>query len=760
MERKLFEDILISSIKISECISPDKYKCIIIQAGETKTANLPLEIDGKTIYAYKNYTPEAIEEAVNAGLFENAPALLRDKKSHLNVEDTGINSYVGNFSNVVYNYNNKCAEGIFNPIKKIKDKLAEVWQNVELSIAAEVSGYIYQNDFGKIGIAVTQINRIQSIDLVDYGNAGGKIIALVAESINNNSNNNNNNNNKNIKSNKNKNNLNPKLKIKIGEQKMNPEVKQAIFDFLMTAGLIGEGKTIDNITDEDLLNALWQHTMTLINTQSTTVAESQKQLSMIDKLAEQLKSAEATNKTNDVEKMKQIEKLMNEMKLANAQNYLNIKVAESKLPTPIKDKIHKLYDGKLLTNDEIDKILVAEQDAYSKINPTDVINNRNTDVKMIQNEFDKFKLQLDYLLIAPESRSKLSVAEQEEFKRAGVGNVSFLELYRQFTGDYKVTGKLGRGSLAESIQTQPFKLHTGESINTTTFAQLLGDSMHRSMLLEFTTSPFNNDWQKFFQVVPRNDFRTNTLVGVGGEGDLPVVNELATYNDATDTTEYASTYKLLKRGYIKKISQEAIINDDIGLIRSVPVKIGRAAARTLYKYVFNMVLSNPNMAYDNKALIHTDHNNNLGGVNFTKDNYWLAIKTLHQQKEKDNNEVIGLIPKYLLINMNDAPLAYELTTPAAMLANNVPSYYQTFAVEPIVIAHHTNNSWWLIADPSTATLGEIGFLNGNIEPEFFVADNPNLGYAFSNDGIQYKVRHVYAGTLTDHRAIVGSLITS
>lgn len=737
---KKFQDILVNHIKLGECIGANKYKCILIEAGETKSANLPLNINGQLTYVYKNYTAEAIQEAVESGLFENAPALIRDKDSHLSAQNTGINSYVGNFTNVVYNVVTKCAEGIFNPIEKIKSKLSEVWKSVDLSIAAEISGFIYKNTSGKLGIAVKKINRVQSVDLVDGGNAGGTIVALVAESLNNNS--------------------QSIFNLKTGESFMNPETKLLIFNFLNAAGLIGEGKTIDTISDDDLLNALWQHTMTLVNTQDTSVAESRNTaFNLIEKLFEgKFKIAESTNQSNSDNVLTLLTKLQNDMNLSNSQNYLNIKVAESKLPTPIKDKIHKLFDGQNLTNQQIDNILTAEQDAYSKFDPA-IINNAGADIKVGQETIDKFKLQLDYLMIAPESRIKLTTAEQEEFKNAGVGNMSFLELYRHFTGDYRVSGRLAKGSLAESVQGNMFKLRTGETIISTSFAQLFGDSLHRSMLLEFRTSPFNNDWTKFFQIGTRTDFKTNTLIGVGGEDDLPVVNELQEYSEADDATEYASTYKLLKRGYTKVISQEAILNDDLGYIRGVPVKIGRAAARTLYKYAFNMILTNPNMAYDTKALIHADHLNKLT-VAFSKENYWEAIKLLADQVEESNGEKLGLIPKYLLINMADAPLAYELTTPAAMLANNVPSFYQTYRIEPIIVATQTNRDWRLIADPSTATLGEIGFLNGNQEPEFFTQDNPNLGFAFSNDGIKIKVKHTYAGTLADHRAIVGSLIPS
>lgn len=720
---KNFKDILeISNIKLSECIEGSKYKCILIKAGETNTANMSVNINGKIEYVYKNYTAESIINAVNEGLFENAPALIRSTQEHLKVENTGINSYVGYYTNVIWNESLQCAEAIYNPTTKIKTKLAEVWKEIGLSIAADVSGYLAESQSGKHVIIITKFNDLQSIDLVSAGNAGGKITALVAESLYNNSQNN--------------------LKFKTGESFMNPETKQLIFNFLNAAGLIGEGKTIDTIKDEDLINALWQHTMTLANTQDTSVAESLKTAkSLIDKLVNANIKVAESGKETDLQKM---QKLLDDAKLLNSQNYLNTKVSESKLPTPIKDKIHKQYDGKLLSNEQIESIMVAEQDAFSKLEPTS-INNGGLDIKLVNDEVDKFALTMEYLMIDPHTyRNKMGEEEKKKYKDVA-GHHSFLELYRHFTGDTKVTGKLFKGSI-------------GESIDSTSFATILGDAMHRSMMREYTTSAFNQDWRLFVNIVPRSDFKNNYVSKIGGYDDFPVVAEKGDYTEATTPTEDAVSYKLLKRGYIETVSMEAIRNDDLGAIRTIAVKWGRVSARVIYKYVFNQILNNTAMAYDSIALLHADHNNLISSSALGDTSYFEVIKKLNEQTEKDSNEQLALIPRYLLVALADAPMAYKLTTPAAGEQNMVATFNQSYKVQPIIVAGQTNRSWRIIADPSCASLMEMGFLDGNEEPELFTQDNPAYGYAFTNDGIKYKIRHIYAGKLTDHRAIAGSII--
>ena len=42
---------------------------------------------------------------------------------------------------------------------------------------------------------------------------------------------------------------------------------------------------------------------------------------------------------------------------------------------------------------------------------------------------------------------------------------------------------------------------------------------------------------------------------------------------------------------------------------------------------------------------------------------------------------------------------------------------------------------------------EIGFLDGQQDPELFMQDMPNVGSMFSNDQLTYKIRHIYGGNV-------------
>jgi hypothetical protein len=61
------------------------------------------------------------------------------------------------------------------------------------------------------------------------------------------------------------------------------------------------------------------------------------------------------------------------------------------------------------------------------------------------------------------------------------------------------------------------------------------------------------------------------------------------------------------------------------------------------------------------------------------------------------------------------------------------------------------NDWALFADPNDLQTIELGFLDGQEEPQLFVQDMPNVGSMFSNDKLTYKIRHIYGGNVLDFR---------
>jgi hypothetical protein len=68
------------------------------------------------------------------------------------------------------------------------------------------------------------------------------------------------------------------------------------------------------------------------------------------------------------------------------------------------------------------------------------------------------------------------------------------------------------------------------------------------------------------------------------------------------------------------------------------------------------------------------------------------------------------------------------------------------------------NDWCAVADPNDIPTIEIGFMDGNEEPELFVQDMPSVGSMFTSDQITYKIRHVYGGAVTDFRGATKAVV--
>ena len=69
-----------------------------------------------------------------------------------------------------------------------------------------------------------------------------------------------------------------------------------------------------------------------------------------------------------------------------------------------------------------------------------------------------------------------------------------------------------------------------------------------------------------------------------------------------------------------------------------------------------------------------------------------------------------------------------------------------------------DDRWVVVADPMDIPTIELGFFQGREAPELFTQDAETVGSMFTNDTVTYKIRHIYGGTVLDHRAFVGSAL--
>lgn len=320
---------------------------------------------------------------------------------------------------------------------------------------------------------------------------------------------------------------------------------------------------------------------------------------------------------------------------------------------------------------------------------------------------------------------------------------SIKDCYIHLTGDAKVTGRINRSA------------RFTEALDSTSFSEVLGDSITRRMLADYRTATEFDIWRLLTGApVPVSDFRTQERTRFGGYGDLPVVLEKAAYAALGSPGDEAASYAIAKRGGTETVTLEMIKNDDVGAIQRIPTKLSRAAKRTLGKFVLDFIRTNP-IAYDTKALFHVDHGN-LYTAALSSAAYAAARLGMVKQQEFGTADAIGVGPKYLWVPPELEEGAYNIFQRST---NHDKTFIQTLVPTIVPVWYWTDaNDWAISADPLDIPTVEIGFLDGNEEPELFVQDSPTVGSFFTNDQITYKIRHIYGGTAVDWRGVAKSVV--
>ncbi len=271
---------------------------------------------------------------------------------------------------------------------------------------------------------------------------------------------------------------------------------------------------------------------------------------------------------------------------------------------------------------------------------------------------------------------------------------------------------------------------------TSDFVNILANVANKSMLRGYTEVE-----ETFDQWTARGvltDFKPGTRIDAGLFPALAKVEEGAEYTYAT-MSDRAETIQLATYGKMFAISRQAIINDDIGAFSRIPLKMGRAAKRTVGNLVYAILTSNPNLS-DGVPLFHATHNNLLAGAGITAASISAARAAMAKQKDVDGHAAGGLNirPRFLLVPV-------ELEDDAAVLmasefdpskTQRVPNSARNAAtvISEARLSAASAAAWYMAADPNSVDTIEVAYLNG--------VDTPTLEQreGWGIDGVEFKVR--------------------
>lgn len=318
---------------------------------------------------------------------------------------------------------------------------------------------------------------------------------------------------------------------------------------------------------------------------------------------------------------------------------------------------------------------------------------------------------------------------------------SFRECYIEFTGDRHVTGQLrdcDRAKLRDSLGAR-----FAEALDTTSWADALGDSITRRMQAIYEGQTDLQAWRRVAAVGRANDFRSQERIRVGGYGNLPAVAQGADYTALTSPGDDKASFAVSKRGGLETVTLEMIKNDDVGSIRRIPAELALSAGNTLYEFVFDFFRTNPTI-YDSVALYHASHGN-LFTAALDATAFAAHRLAMVKQTRAGSSKRLGTTPAIVLVPFELEETAYNLFQRNTNLDE---TFVQSMKPQVIVPAYWTDaNDWCTVADPNRMPAVEVSFLDGQEQPELFVQNAPNVGSLFSADKITYKIRHIYGGAV-------------
>jgi hypothetical protein len=327
-------------------------------------------------------------------------------------------------------------------------------------------------------------------------------------------------------------------------------------------------------------------------------------------------------------------------------------------------------------------------------------------------------------------------------------------------------------SLFESVcsgRTPMYRLQ--EAMSTSDFPLMFADTIDRQMLGIYAEWP--TAWSQIARRGTVPDFRSVKRFAVDGtEAPLDVVPAGSEYPEAGKTeTQYE--YSVQKRGRRVPFLWEALVNDDLDALRRTPERLAKAARMSEERFVTELYC-------DNSTFFHAGNNNNVvdGNPSLDLDALEEGLTTLWSQQDADGNPIFTgqvrlVVPPQLTLTAEKLVFSGLRFTSGSneLIGGNVVAQRVAEVVTnpwlPIVDPTNGDTGWYLFADPGVGRPAlEVGFLRGNEAPALYLK-SPNAVRVgggtvgaeegdFETDGVNYKVRHVFGGTMMEPKAAVYS----
>lgn len=298
-------------------------------------------------------------------------------------------------------------------------------------------------------------------------------------------------------------------------------------------------------------------------------------------------------------------------------------------------------------------------------------------------------------------------------------------------------------------------VQAGAGFSTLALPGILSNTANKFLLQGWNS--VDSTWSRICSRRPVNNFLTQTSYSLTGGFEYDKVGPGGELKHAS-VGEETYTNKAETFGKLFAITRQDLINDNLGALTQVPMKLGRGAALKLNKVFWTEFLNNSSFFTTGNANVSTG-----GGSVLGFDGLKAAEIKFMNQTDPDG-QPLGIMPAILLAPPTLASTARTLmqsqglidgTATAAQGSTNIwagkfrpeTSPY----MENVAYTGYSAAAWYLLADPNDLSVIEVCFLNGRETPVIETADAD-----FNSLGIQMRGYHDFGVAKQEPRAGVRS----
>lgn len=308
----------------------------------------------------------------------------------------------------------------------------------------------------------------------------------------------------------------------------------------------------------------------------------------------------------------------------------------------------------------------------------------------------------------------------------------------------------------------PMELIT-EAMSSSDFPQVVSNVQNKFLLDGWKYA--GKYWEPLVKVRPAvKDFKNIRSIRTTEFGNLlQIPGERAEGPVFTANDEEAINYHVNLWGRRVEHLLSLLIDDDLGAMKDVTEKLGRAAARTISADIMNVFVANPLYDVDAVAVFDAAHANTQA-LALNAANLATAIGLLKTQVDVNGNPI--MIERFsLVVTPALEYTAWQLWDQQGgeIRRDIAPAAHKRMGMQAPIIAPDlatlSNTCWFLVADPNEIKCIELAYLRGIEEPIYLTSRGhwaeALLGkYVGQNFTSENACLHAWGYDVVDYRGLV------